>query len=48
MVGPCSVSGVMLKPPMRPDDAVISPSITAPEAYRYPLEEIAKLDPKCT
>ena len=48
VVGPCIASGVILKPPISPDDAVMSPSIIAPEACKNPLDEIAKLDPKCT
>ena len=40
--------GVILNPPIKPAEAVISPSITAPEACIYPLDDIAKLEPKCT
>ena len=41
-------SDVSPKPPIFPDVAVMLPDITAPDAYRNPLEDIAKLDPKCT
>ncbi len=46
--GPCIALGVILNPPICPEFAVIFPEITASEACNKPLEEIAKLDPKCT
>ena len=42
-----STLSLISNPPINPEEAVIDPSNLAPDAISIPLEDTAKVDPKC-